>query len=305
MPKWFIYCMLANLIWGFWGVIPKAAANLSPLLMQVISTLGLVPVALLFTLSKNAGRKLPRGMGYAFATGLCGGMGNVALLLALKRGGEASTVLPLTGVFPLVTVLLARLILKEKPNLLQILGIGLAVLAIVFFSVEESASAGNEALPWWRNMTSAWMPWALAALVLYGIAGVTQKLATNDISCELSTVCFAAAFVAVAAVILTTERIDWNISRKDWLLAILFGVLIGLAMLTQFAAYLRGKASVVTPLMALYPAVTVMLAVPMFGEKLDSRKVAAIVLALASGTALSYEGNPKSGGQPAGGASLP
>ena len=301
MPKWLVYCMLANLIWGFWGIIPKAAANVPPLVMQVISTAGLVPVALLFILSKNfrRGTNLPRGMAYAFATGLCGGTGNVALLEALKRGGEASTVLPLTGVFPLVTVLLAMLILKERPNPLQFCGVGLALCAIVLFSAEEGAVAGNDWLSSWRNLTSEWLAFALASLVLYGVAGVTQKLATNDISCELATVCFAAAFVAIAAVILLTQPINGSISGKEWLLALLFGALIGVAMIVQFAAYSLGKASVVTPLMALYPAVTVVLAVGLFGETLDGRKVTAIVLAIAAGAALGYERSPKCDAQTA------
>ena len=293
MPKWLVYCMLANLLWGFWGIIPKAAASLDPLVMQVISTMGLVPVALLLTLSKNfrTGKNLPRGMAYAFATGLCGGTGNVTLLEALNRGGEASIVFPITGTFPLVTVLLAVLILKEKPSFLQLFGIGLAVAAILLFSVQEGTVPAND-LPWWTNMTSAWMAFSLLTLVLYGIAGVTQKLATNDISSELATVCFAAAFVAIAAVILVAQRIDVNVSRKEWLLAILFGALIGVAMIVAFAAYSVGKASVVTPLMALYPAVTVVLAVALYGEKLDGTKVAAIVLAIAAGAALGYEGKP-------------
>ena len=42
------------------------------------------------------------------------------------------------------------------------------------------------------------MALALVGLVLYGVAGVTQKLATNNVSTELSTVCFALAFIPVA-----------------------------------------------------------------------------------------------------------
>jgi drug/metabolite transporter (DMT)-like permease len=56
-----------------------------------------------------------------------------------------------------------------------------------------------------------------------------------------------------------------------------------------------GKASVVTP-----PAVTVVLAVALFGEKLNWTKVAAIVLAIAAGAALGYEGSPKGAAEPIG-----
>jgi uncharacterized membrane protein len=69
-------------------------------------------------------------------------------------------------------------------------------------------------------------------------------------------------------------------------------VLISTGTLTLFAAYRTGKASVVTALTALYPALTVVLAVPLFKEGMNLRKIAAIVLALAAGVALTYEKPP-------------
>ena len=59
--------------------------------------------------------------------------------------------------------------------------------------------------------------------------------------------------------------------------------------LTLFAAYRTGKASVVTALTALYPGLTVVLAVPLLHERMDVRKLIAIALALGAGVALTYE----------------
>ncbi len=298
MSKWFFYSILTVLIFGTWGVIPKAAsATLSPPLIQVISTLGLVPVAVLFSVRRIATPQsnLRRGTAYAFITGLFGNSGNLALLEALKRGGEASAVYPLTGMFPLVTVLLARLFLKEKPNWAQGVGIGLAAAAIYLFSVnpEETVRVARDAVvPWWKNLVSVWMAYSLIALVLFGICGVTLKLSTRHISTELSTLCWSAASLPIAGAILLTQPLGWNISGKDWFLAIAWGALIGFGMLASYAAYRVGKASIVTALTALYPALTVVLAVPLFGEHLDMRKLAAIVLALGAGVALSYEREP-------------
>jgi uncharacterized membrane protein len=83
--------------------------------------------------------------------------------------------------------------------------------------------------------------------------------------------------------------VNWHLSGRGWTLAVLTGALISTGTLTLFAAYRTGKASVVTALTALYPALTVLLAVPLFNERMDLRKVAAIVLALAAGVALTYE----------------
>jgi len=129
----------------------------------------------------------------------------------------------------------------------------------------------------------------LVGLVLYGVAGVTQKLATNNISTELSTVCFALAFIPVALVAMLFQPVNWHLTRGGWGLSVLTGALISTGTLTLFAAYRTGKASVVTALTALYPALTVLLAVPLFHERVDARKLFAIAMALGAGVALTYE----------------
>src|SRR5687768_11095033 len=114
--KWLFYCLLAVALWGVWGVVGTAAqARMSPMTVQVISTAGVVPAGLLLLaapglLRRPEGpRKTSRLLGcvYAFGVGLCGSVGNIFMLQAINRGGDASTVYPLTGMFPLVTVALA------------------------------------------------------------------------------------------------------------------------------------------------------------------------------------------------------
>lgn len=140
---------------------------------------------------------------------------------------------------------------------------------------------------------SIWLGYALATMVLWGLTGLTQKLATNYISVELSLIFFSAAFVPMAAVIMLFVHLDWRISHWAWFLAILGGLLNGLGVLASLAAFHHGgKASVVTPLIALYPVVTVALAVPLLHEKVSNREVAGIVLALLATAALSYEKEP-------------
>jgi transporter family protein len=140
------------------------------------------------------------------------------------------------------------------------------------------------------------MSYALLTLVLWGITGLTQKLATNYISVELSLLFFSAAFVPIAVTILIFQPLDWKISTLAWALAIVGGLLNGLGVLTSLAAFHHGgKASIVTPLIALYPVVTVALAVPFLHEKISHREVAGVVLALVATAALSYEEETRSG----------
>lgn len=146
-----------------------------------------------------------------------------------------------------------------------------------------------------------WMYYALLTLVLWGITGLTQKLATNYISVELSLLLFSAAFIPIAAAILIFQPLDWKISALAWVLAILGGLLNGLGVLTSLAAFHHGgKASVVTPLIALYPVVTVALAVPFLHERISHREAAGVVLAVVATAALSYGEDTRTGaGAPA------
>ena len=53
---------------------------------------------------------------------------------ALSHGGKASIVVPITGLYPLLTVLTALPLLGEKLNRIQVAGIALAVVAVLLFS---------------------------------------------------------------------------------------------------------------------------------------------------------------------------
>ena len=282
---------MALLIWGVWGLISKAATKVaSDATILVISTLGVLPAGLAMLLSKNLkqGKNRPLGCAYGFAAGVCGHTGNLMLLQSLAGGGDSSIVLPLTGMFPLATVILAVVLLKERLNAVQVAGIALALAALYLFNVTDPTTGGQSAL--WASLSAPWMRAALAALILWGVSGVLQKLATDQVSAELSTLCFTVGFVPVAAVVAMLFPVQWGLpSPGAWLLVLLFGVFIGFGTLVLFVAYRDGKASIVTPVYALYPAVTALLAVPVFGERLDLWRGAGIVGAVLAAIALSHE----------------
>ena len=123
-----------------------------------------------------------------------------------------------------------------------------------------------------------WIWLATIALVFFGITGVTQKLSTNNISFELSFIWFCVAFFVIAAVIAATMQLDWRITPS----------------LVAFAAFEKGgKASVVSPLINLYPLVTVAGAWMFLGERLTRIQVAGILSALVAVILLSQETGPK------------
>jgi drug/metabolite transporter (DMT)-like permease len=288
VPQWLRYSLLAILAYGVWGAVSSLASeHVSALTLQIVSTLGLFPVALVLAFSPNLGRgdHRARGILLALLTGLIGGTGNLALYQTLRAGGNASLVFPLTGMYPLVTIVVARFLLKERLNRIQVFGIALALIAVYLFSAQPGASG----LSSWRDLFSSWMLYALLTLVLFGMSCITQKLATRCISDELCTIFFTIGFVPLALLVWAAGSPSWNLTGRDWVLGIAVGLLMATGTLALFAAFRRGEASVVTPLVALYPLVTVILAVVFLHEHLDAIKVAAIVIALVAGMALSKE----------------
>jgi len=136
----------------------------------------------------------------------------------------------------------------------------------------------------------SWFWLSVVSLVFFGITGVTQKLSTNHISFELSLVWFCVAMIVVSLFIPFLVPLDWHVSIPIVIWAVLGGLLNGLGVLTSFAAFADGgKASIVTPIINLFPLVTVGGAWLFLGEKLSSTQLAGIVFAVIAIVFLSHE----------------
>ena len=188
MPKWFVYATISMLIWAAWSLLSTLVSRDIPgAMIQIVSTAGLVPVAVALLFSRNLRKfnHLRKGLVLASSTGLMAGMGNVLLYDALGHNGPASLVFPIISLAPLVPVIAAPFLFKERIRGIQVLGIAVALIAIVLLN----------ATPSWQHeggfaIGSTWMMYTLASLVLFGLTFLTQKGATYFISEELSTVAF-------------------------------------------------------------------------------------------------------------------
>ncbi len=139
MPRWLVFSLLTILVWGAWGVVSKvASAGVDANTNQVFFTFGLLPLILIVWRSPRiaGGEKGRRaGIAWAFLTGILGGAGNIAFFHALVIGGKASIVSPVTALFPLVTVILAVTLLRERIGTAQKIGLVLALTAIYLLSM--------------------------------------------------------------------------------------------------------------------------------------------------------------------------
>jgi len=135
-PLWLWYALLGVFLWGLWGFLSKIGSDTAgPMQMQILFTLGMFPVALGMFIQMRG--KLDRdrvGITYGLLCGIATGVGTLGYFAAL-RDQNASVVTPLTGVFPVLTVILAFVILRERLNKVQMGGMLLALASIVILSI--------------------------------------------------------------------------------------------------------------------------------------------------------------------------
>jgi bacterial/archaeal transporter family protein len=136
LPAWLWYALLCIFWWGLWGFLSKVGSEAaSPMQMQILFTLGMLPVAVGMLLQMRW--KLDRDRGGITCGLLCGvatGLGTLGYYAALREQ-NASVVTPLTGLFPVLTIVLAFVVLRERLNKVQMSGMVLALASIVILSI--------------------------------------------------------------------------------------------------------------------------------------------------------------------------
>jgi drug/metabolite transporter (DMT)-like permease len=281
--------MLVTLLsWGIWAILSKfMPADISPAHSQAMSTIGLAPIlAALWAMKEPAmpGNKR-RGILLAFAAGLISAAGNVAYYAALGDA-KAATIVPLTALYPAVTILLAVPVLKERITPLQWGGMAVSLAAIYLFN-----PLGE------RLQMSPWFVAALVAIVLWGVTLLLQKMSTDHISGRESAIWFFLGFVPVAVAILIAQPLADDISARVWTLESALGFTLGFGNLTILLAFSSGgKAAVLAPLSGLYPIVSLPIAILILHESIGGWEKLGIALALVAVVMLSYTPAPEEAG---------
>jgi bacterial/archaeal transporter family protein len=124
MAPWLLFTVLALLCFGVVGLLQKLSTDLisaeSALIWLIVGFLLLQPFlypgASLWSYS-------PRSLILAFSAGVLNAVGSWSILAAMKSGGKASVVVPLTAVYPMIVCLAAPFLLHEHITLFQTIGI--------------------------------------------------------------------------------------------------------------------------------------------------------------------------------------
>lgn len=135
--RWFWYSILTVIGWAGWALFLKMGSVEIPEEPSLfLQTVGMIPLALILVLSGTVrGTQSKKGIGFSLANGIITGVGILCLLAAYRRRGNTSVVAVTTALYPLVTFALAVVFLREKLSKVQMLGLVLATVSIVIFSL--------------------------------------------------------------------------------------------------------------------------------------------------------------------------
>jgi transporter family protein len=138
--KWFWYSVLCVLFWGGWILFSKLGTDegIPARPMQFIFPFGALPVvAGLLIVNRFKFENDPKGIFYGTGNGVLSAIGGLALFAALSPAHHwnTSVISAVTALYPLVTVVLAITVLRERLTLVQVVGLAFAVAAVTIFSL--------------------------------------------------------------------------------------------------------------------------------------------------------------------------
>jgi transporter family protein len=139
--KWFWYSLLSLLCWTAWALTAKiGCSELPPASMQFLSAFGFLLVSAVVAgfrkKSAESSDKETRSKGklYSIVSGILLATGGIALFAAYRTGENTAAITGITSLYPVITVLCAVVILKEKLSNWQILGLCFSGVAILLLS---------------------------------------------------------------------------------------------------------------------------------------------------------------------------
>jgi len=258
---WLAYALITTLFWGVWGAlieIPEKA-GFPPTLGYSIWALTMIPCAL-FAIHK-INWKIDKDLKSVFlgsAVGLLGAGGQLILFQALKDG-PAFIVFPIISLYPVLTIFLSLLILREKANRKQWAGIVLALIAMFLLS--------NPQINPINGGSTAWLFLAILVFIMWGLQAWVMKFANLHMQAEsiFFYMALTALLLAPVAIRMTDFSVPVEWGWKGPYLTFIIQILNAIGALTLVYALRYGKAIIVVPLTGLAPVITVILSLIIYG----------------------------------------
>lgn len=258
--NWLLYASITTVFWGIWGAfieIPEKA-GFPATLGYAVWAITMVPCSLLalyfikWKLEYNW-----RSIFLGSLVGLLGAGGQLLLFQALRQG-PAYIVFPLISLFPILTIVLSMVFLKEKASRRHWVGIAVALVAILLLSYQPATGKATHG--------STWLLLSVLVFILWGLQAFVMKFSNNTMKAE--SIFFYMMVTGVLLIPLALWMTDFsqpiNLSFKGPYLAALIHVLNAIGALTLVYALRYGKAIIVVPMTGLSPLITIIISLVIY-----------------------------------------
>ena len=257
---WLLYALTTTIFWGIWGAfieIPEKA-GFPATMGYIVWALTMIPCAIVALMIVKWKLETDlRSMLLGSAIGFLGAGGQLLLFQAL-RDGPAYIVFPFVSLFPVLTIILSVIFLKEKTGKRQWTGIIIALLAIFFLSYQKPGEEVTKGIDW--------MILAICVFIFWGIQAYVMKFSNETMKAESIFFYMMATGVLLIPVAwyMTDFSQDINWSFKGPYLAAMIQVLNSIGALTLVYALRYGKAIVVVPMVGLSPLITIVISLVIY-----------------------------------------
>lgn len=301
---WPLYAACTALLWGLGQVVEKRGLSyVSPATFLIVRAA--TDIAVWGPLALAAGIHSGRP-GLVLAAALCQALGNVAGIEALRRG-PASLAGTVGSAYPIATVTLAVLVLREPMRPLEAAAVAGLIAGTLLTSAPPARGErsglqlqrGRRAIPWQLLSVAALMCWGSVELMSKVCLPTTPfpvLLAANALSQLILTGSYvawprvrggpgaarAASLLDDGAALSDSGAAFRRAKMAPLLIALAVGVMYTAGQWPYFLALGSGPLRLTSPLMAGYPMVTAIGARVFLGERLSARQITAVMLVLAS-----------------------
>ncbi|MFT3702183.1 MAG: DMT family transporter [Agriterribacter sp.] len=283
---WLSFVIIHVIFMGVWGALVELPEKngFPATLGYVVWALTMIPAAVVALIINKWKLEFDRrSIFWGCLAGLLGAIGQLVLFFTL-RIAPAYLVFPLLSLTPVVTILMAVFLLKEKTGRMGWLGILIAIISILLLSYQPK---GEQHVSGY-----AWMLLAAIPLLAWGAQGYVMRFANETMKAESIFFYMTISSVALIPVALMmtdfSQPINWGF--KGPYLAALIQILNAFGALCLVYAFRYGKAIIIAPMTtALSPVLTVVLSLSMYAVIPHPVIIAGMLLAIVSALLMGFE----------------
>jgi drug/metabolite transporter (DMT)-like permease len=282
--SWILYAGLLVAFWGVWGAFsnePNSRYGYPNGMIYIIWSLTMLVPAFFALRGKRFDRR-PAAALYGLLAGLTGAGGQLLLFNALSHG-PAYLIFPVVSLSPVITVLMAVVLLRERIGRIAVYGLIAALISIVLLSIPAGGGSSAGSGPWLLYAVIIAIAWGAQAYFMRKAAMIGVNDGTTF------------GWMTISGLLLIP--VAWAMmggfpSNAPWqapALTAVTQILNATGALFLVMALSRGKATVVSPVTnALAPIVTIILSLAVYRALPSVFGGIGIVLALAGSTLMVY-----------------